>query len=79
MDAHLASIDARLIKSLEVQTSLTPVQESWVGDQEVMQQLHWSKSTLQRRRIDGTLPFTKIKGKYYYREADISKMMRSDF
>ncbi|MEO8795920.1 MAG: helix-turn-helix domain-containing protein [Daejeonella sp.] len=43
----------------------------WLDNQDVMQKLKISESTLRRRRLEGTILWTRIKGKYYYKEDDI--------
>ncbi|MHB1178206.1 MAG: helix-turn-helix domain-containing protein [Daejeonella sp.] len=56
------------------QQGVSPVSRVWLDNQDVMQKLHISERTLRRRRMDGTLKCTRIKGKYYYKEQDIGKL-----
>lgn len=77
-------LDALLRVSVQIlehykKPQLVEAYDQWLDNQEVMQRLHWSRSTLQRRRDDGSLPYTKVKGKYYYREADIFRMLNCKF
>ncbi len=58
------------------QAGISPVTGLWLDNQDVMQKLHISESTLKRRRSDGSLKCIRIKGKYYYREADIYDLLR---
>ena len=59
------------------QRSLVTVRdEVWLDNQDVMQLLKISPSTLKRRRLEGIIPCTRIKGKCYYKESDIQAMMR---
>lgn len=72
MDSRLEQI-VHLLVLLEKhhQESVTPAKHLWLDNQDVMQKLHISERTLRRRRMDGTLKCTRIKGKFYYREKDI--------
>lgn len=45
--------------------------ETWLDNQDVMQRFRISEKTLKRRRQDGTFPYKKVKGKCYYKLADI--------
>lgn len=47
------------------------VQPIWLDNQEVKQKLNISAGTLKRRRLEGTLPFTRIRGKSYYKDSDM--------
>lgn len=48
---------------------------NWLDNQDVMQKLKISESTLRRRRMEGTIRCTRIKGKYYYKESDIQEVL----
>ncbi len=77
MDTHLQQVLALLILIEKNQHRVVPQVNSILLDkQDVMQKLHISESTLKRRRSDGTLKGTLIKGKYYYSEADIGELFR---
>lgn len=52
-----------------------PRASNWLDNQDVMQKLKISESTLKRRRQEGIIPSTRIKGKYYYQEADIQELL----
>lgn len=52
-----------------------PLQKRWLDNQDVMQMLHVSSSTLQRWRDINQLPYSKIKGKIWYLESDIHEMI----
>ncbi|WBL26713.1 helix-turn-helix domain-containing protein [Zunongwangia sp. HGR-M22] len=49
--------------------------KKYLKSSEVMDLLQISPGTLQQLRINGTLPFVKIKGLIYYEAADIQKAM----
>jgi hypothetical protein len=51
----------------------------WMDGQEVMQSLHISKRTLQALRDNGTIPFSRINGKFYYKTEDIEKMLQANY
>ncbi len=48
----------------------------WFDGQDVCRILTISKRTLQTYRANGTLPFTRIENKMYYRPADVEKIIR---
>jgi hypothetical protein len=56
----------------------TPL-EDWIDGQIVMQLLHISPRTLQTLRTNGTLPFSRIRGKIYYRKTDIKKILSDNY
>ena len=51
----------------------------WIDAQDVMQKLHISVRTLQTLRTNGTLPFSRIGGKLYYRISDILKVLDKNY
>ena len=51
----------------------------WIDGQIVMQVLHISPRTLQTLRSNGTLPFSRIDNKLYYRKQDIIKMLAANY
>jgi hypothetical protein len=78
MEQHLASIDQKMNK-LQLPTHQEPqiVDVVWLDNQDVMQKLNISNSTLKRRRLEGIIPCTRIKGKYFYQEEDIQKLLKT--
>jgi hypothetical protein len=56
----------------------TPL-EDWLDNQDVMQALHISPRTLQTLRSNGTLPFSRIGNKIYYRRQDILKTLSDNY
>jgi hypothetical protein len=56
----------------------TPL-EDWLDNQDVMHQLHISPRTLQTLRSNGTLPFSRIGNKLYYRRADIQRILNDNY
>lgn len=55
------------------------LKDSWLDNQDVMQTLHISKRTLQTFRTNGTIPYSKIKGKFYYKVADIEQLLQDNY
>lgn len=55
------------------------LKESWLDNQDVLQTLHISKRTLQTFRDNGTLPFSKIQGKFYYKVSDIEQLLHDNY
>lgn len=53
--------------------------DTWLDGQEVMIVLKISKRTLQSMRDNGTLPFSKINGKFYYKTDDIQLLLESNY
>lgn len=53
--------------------------EDWIDNQDVMQLLHISARTLQTLRSNGTLPYSRIMGKIYYRRQDIQKILADNY
>jgi len=51
------------------------VPDVWLNDQEVMQKLGISESTLYRRCKDKSLPFKVVKRKHYYKESDVLALL----
>jgi len=51
--------------------------EKWLDNQEVCQILNISKRTLQTYRDNGTLPFSQIGHKMYYRPKDVEQLINS--
>jgi len=44
-----------------------------------MQKLHISRRSLATLRVNGTLPFTRIKNKLFYRKSDVLKILSNNF
>ena len=55
------------------------LKDSWIDNQDVLQTLHISKRTLQTFRDNGTLPYSKIKGKFYYKVSDVEQLLQDNY
>ena len=53
--------------------------EDWLDNQDVMQMLHISVRTLQTLRSNGTIAYSKVNGKIYYRRQDIQKILADNY
>jgi hypothetical protein len=60
-------------------TGAKKLKDTWLDNQDVMQTLHISKRTLQTFRTNGIIPFSKIQGKFYYKEADIEQILQDNY
>ena len=60
-------------------SKLDNFKETWIDGQDVMHTMHISKRTLQTLRDNGTLPFSRINGKFYYKVADIENLLESNY
>lgn len=60
-------------------TRLEKINEAWIDAQDVMQVLHISKRTLQTLRDNGTLPYSRINNKFYYKLSDIESLLESNY
>ena len=61
------------------QTRTEKFKQEWIEGQEVILALNISKRTLQSLRDAGTLPYSRINGKFYYKIADLEKLLESNY
>ena len=66
------------IHSLD-KSKIDQFKETWIDGQDVMQSLHISKRNLQSVRDNKILPFSRINGKFYYKVADLDKLLESNY
>ena len=52
--------------------------KEWLSNREAMEYLDLSKSTLQRYRDDGTLPYSKLGGNIFYRRDDLLHVLQQN-
>jgi len=55
------------------------IKENWIDGQDIMLALNISKRTLQTLRDNGTLPFSRISGKFYYKVSDIETLLSNHY
>ena len=53
--------------------------ENWLDGQQVMDALGISRRTLQSLRDSGELPFTRLRGKLYYKLSDLERLLESNY
>ena len=62
-----------------VKKSLNPLEEKWLDNEDAARLLKISPRTLQNHRDNGTLPFSMIGGKVYYKASDIDEVLRNNY
>ena len=55
------------------------LKDTWIDNQDVLQTLHISKRTLQTFRDNGTLPYSKVKGQFYYKVSDVEQLLQDNY
>lgn len=58
-----------------LQKSQGLAQQKWLKNEDVKRLLKVSGGTIQNLRVNGTLPYNKIGGLYYYKQEDVEKML----
>jgi hypothetical protein len=53
--------------------------ESWIDGQDVLLAPNISQRTLQTLRDSGTLPYSKLNGKFYYKVSDLEALLESNY
>jgi hypothetical protein len=56
-----------------------PVNETWIDGVAVQSALHISEKTLYRHRKSGILSYSRIRGKIYYKKADIKALLEKNY
>ncbi len=56
-----------------------PVKEIWISGIEVQSTLFISERTLYRHRKSGRLPYSKVRGKIYYKKTDIRDLLEKNY
>ena len=52
--------------------------KEWMTNREAMEYLGLSKTTLQRYRASGLLPYSKVGGSIYFRRSDINELLEDN-
>jgi len=71
--------EIKMMVQLLRQSRAVVLNDSWLDNQEVLQLLHISLRTLQTLRSNGTLPYSKIRGKFYYKVSDIEQLLQENY
>ena len=53
--------------------------ETWIDGQDVLLALNISQRTLQTLRDSGTLPFSRLNGKFYYKVSDLEALLEGNY
>lgn len=77
LSQEIKDIKARI--DLLRQSKPEGLKDTWLDNQDVLQTLHISKRTLQTLRSNGTIPYSKIQGKFYYKVSDIEQLLQDNY
>ncbi len=77
LSQEIKDIKARV--DLLRQSRAERLKDTWLDNQDVLQTLHISKRTLQTFRSNGTIPYSKIQGKFYYKVSDIEQLLQDNY
>lgn len=72
LDEALDETIPRLLKELKFPAERS---KEWLSNREAMDWLDLSKSSLQRYRSSGKLPYSKLGGNVYYRREDLLRVL----
>jgi len=53
--------------------------ETWIDGQDIMLALNISKRTLQTLRDTNVIPYSRIKGKFYYKVSDLENLLDKNY
>lgn len=53
--------------------------ETWIDGQDILLALNISQRTLQSLRDSGTLPFSRLNGKFFYKVSDLEAILESNY
>lgn len=56
-----------------------PINDTWIDGVAVQSALHISEKTLYRHRKSGILAYSRIRGKIYYKKADIKALLEDNY
>ncbi len=51
----------------------------WIDGEDVLLKMHVTPRTLQRWRINGLLPYSRVSGKCYYKKSDIIALLNENY
>jgi excisionase family DNA binding protein len=80
-DAYMQLIDKieAIAANLNRKSKENPLTDTWLDIQEVCQLLKISKRTLQTYRDNGTLPYSQVNGKIYFKASDIEHHLETHY
>lgn len=74
---NMINLNEQLEQARSQQPSCAP--ERWLDAQDVTEQLHISPRTLQTLRSNGTLGYSRIGNKLYFRASEIEQLLRNNY
>lgn len=77
LSGELKEVKAQLQYLRKTRTEI--FNESWIDGQDVLLALNISPRTLQSLRDSGTLPFSRLNGKFYYKVSDLEALLESNY
>jgi len=80
-DAYMQLIDKieAIASNMNQKSKENPLTDTWLDLQEACQLLKISKRTLQTYRDNGTLPFSQVGGKIYFKASDIEHHLENHY
>lgn len=67
-------------KTMNPKTTVSPDPlTDWIDSQDVITLLHISSRTLQTLRRNGTLPYSRIGRKLFYKRTDIQRILQNNY
>lgn len=77
--AKCPCVKALLAANAHLAKNTHPAFDKWLDNQDVMMMLHISLRSLQTLRSNGTLPYSRIRNKIFYRLKDIEKILNENY
>ena len=74
----IGKIDA-IAQNMDRKVKEKPLSDTWLDMQDTCHLLKISKRTLQTYRDNGTLPFSQVGGKIYFKASDIEKHLENHY
>jgi len=76
----LHDFEKRLQQLIEkiINTSSKSANGEWLRNKDLKEMLGISDGTIQNLRVNGTLPYTKLGGIYYYRYSDVTSILQTN-
>lgn len=70
---------AEIKKGISCNSKSNPFSDQWLDTQEVCMLLKISKRTLQYYRTNGTVPYSQIGSKFYYKVSDLEELLKGHY
>ncbi|MDR1200413.1 MAG: helix-turn-helix domain-containing protein [Tannerellaceae bacterium] len=69
---------AKLVIAIQAKTEEPPEEDGWVDSYEICTFLKISSRTLQRLRTEGSINFSRIRGKNFYRISELQRLLQNN-